>query len=216
MAKITAFIFDLDGVLTDTAECHYQGWKRLADEQGIPFTRQENEALRGVSRRESLGLLLKGRPVSDEQALEMMERKNSYYLELVTQMTPRDVLPGAREFLAAVRAAGMKIAIASASKNAVLVVGRLDLFDAIDILTDGNSVQRTKPAPDLFLFAAQQLDVEPAHAVVVEDAEAGIQAAKAAGMHSIGLGPVERVGEASVVLPDLLHASLPELLEILT
>jgi kojibiose phosphorylase len=216
MTRIDAFIFDLDGVLTDTAECHYQGWKRLADEHGIPFTRQENEALRGVSRRESLNLLLKGRPVSEEQALEMMERKNSYYLELVSQMTPEDVLPGAREFLVAVRAAGIKIAIASASKNAQLVVSRLDLHDAIDILTDGNSVQRTKPAPDLFLFAAKQLGVEPENAVIVEDAEAGIQAAKAAGMRSVGLGPIERVGGADVVLPDLTDANLPELIAALS
>ncbi len=148
------FIFDLDGVLTDTAEYHYQAWQRLADELGIPFDRERNEALRGVSRRRSLELLLAGRVYPEEQMLEMMERKNRYYQELLKQVTPDDLLPGARALLEALRTAGMKIAIGSASKNAREVVQRLQIASCIDAMADGYSVVRPKPAPDLFVYAA--------------------------------------------------------------
>ena len=122
--KIAGFIFDLDGVLTDTAEYHYRAWKRLADELGIPFSREENEALRGIPRRESLLALLKGRPATEEQMQEWMTRKNSYYLEYICEISPRDVLPGARELLEEIRAAGLKSALGSASKNAREVIER--------------------------------------------------------------------------------------------
>ncbi len=210
--EIRAFIFDLDGVLTDTAEFHYLGWKQLADDEGIPFSRKDNEALRGISRRESLNLLLKGRKISEEQAEAWMERKNNYYRALLLEMTPDDVLPGALAILAQLRQAGIKIAIASASKNAPDVVGRLDLAAAIDVLCDGHSVDNPKPAPDLFLFAAKQLGIPPEACVVVEDAEAGVDAAIAAGMRSIGLGPEERVGQADLVLPSLEGQDLADIL----
>jgi beta-phosphoglucomutase len=213
---IRAFIFDLDGVLTDTAEHHYRAWKQLADEEGIPFTRQDNEALRGVSRQESLNLLLKGRRISPQQAQEWMDRKNRYYLERIRQITPQELLPGAREILGELRAAGLKIAIASASRNAAQVVNRLELRPQIDVLVDGNSVERTKPAPDLFLLAARLLGEAPENCVVVEDAAAGIAAARAAGMRCIGLGPVEQVGAADLVLPGLEGVRLRELLERLS
>lgn len=213
--KIRAFIFDLDGVLTDTAEYHYRAWKRLADEEGIPFDRRDNEALRGVSRRESLSRMLKGRPISEEQAQAWMERKNSYYVEMIRQMRPADVLPGSHELLAELRAAGIKIAIASASMNAGEVVDRLGLSAEIDALCDGNSVTRTKPAPDLFLYAARQLGIPPATCVVVEDAEAGVEAALAGGMRAIGIGPVERVGKAHLVIPSLENQRLKDILAAL-
>src|SRR4030042_6786786 len=108
---IQAFIFDLDGVLTDTAEYHFRGWKRLADEEGIPSTREDNEALRGIPRRDSLMIVLKGRSYPDEKILEMMERKNNYYLEFIREITPHDLLPGAGELLEELRAAGLKSAI---------------------------------------------------------------------------------------------------------
>ena len=210
---IRAFLFDLDGVLTDTAEGHYLAWKQLADEEGLPFTREDNEALRGVSRRESLALLLKGRAIPEEQAQAWMERKNSYYLDRIRSVTPADLLPGGRELLEEIRAAGLKIAIASASKNAGEVVDRLGIRSMIDFLADGHSVQRTKPAPDLFLFAAQGLGEPPGTCVVVEDAASGISAAQAAGMRTVGLGPVERVGAADVVRKGLAGVYLDELLE---
>ncbi|MFN6499557.1 MAG: beta-phosphoglucomutase [Nostoc sp. DedQUE01] len=201
--NIQGVIFDLDGVLTDTAELHYLAWQKLADEQGIPFNRVANEALRGVSRRASLMLIIGHRPYSEQQIQEMMERKNRYYVELLKNMTSKDLLPGAIALLDELRQAGIKIAIGSASKNARTVIERLGITDKIDAIADGYSVEKPKPAPDLFLYAAKQLGIEPAQSVVVEDAAAGVEAALAAGMWAVGIGPVERVGAAHVVLPSL-------------
>ena len=210
---IKAFLFDLDGVLTDTSEFHYLSWQRLADEEGLAFSREDNEALRGISRRESLAILLKGRPISEETAQVWMERKNSYYVELVEQMSPGDLLPGAMNLLQELRAAGIKIAVASSSKNAPHVLERLQMADAVDAVVDGNTVQRSKPAPDLFLKAAEVLHEAPAQCVVVEDAAAGVEAAIAAGMHTLGIGPASRVGAAELVLPDLSGAHALEILQ---
>lgn len=213
---IKAFLFDLDGVLTDTSEFHYRGWKRLAEEEGLPFNREDNEALRGVSRRESLSILLKGRALTEAQMEAWMDRKNGYYLALVNQMTPADLLPGSQDLLAEIRAAGMKIAIASSSKNAPLVIDRLNLSRAIDTIVDGNVVTRSKPAPDLFLKAAERVGARPDEAVVVEDAAAGIEAGIAGGMWTIGLGPKERVGAANLVFPSLAGVRLSQILNGLT
>lgn len=211
--NIRAFIFDLDGVLTDTAEYHFRAWKRLADEEGIPFTRADNEALRGVSRRESLLLLLKGCKLSEAEMLAWMERKNDYYVASLSEITRADILPGAQDLLAEIRQVGLRIAVASASKNAGTVIGLLGLGSSIDILVDGNTIQIAKPAPDLFLEAARQVGVPPEQCVVVEDAQAGVQAGIAAGMRTIGLGPVIRVGAADLVLSDLSGARLADLLQ---
>ncbi|MEH2206955.1 MAG: beta-phosphoglucomutase [Nostoc sp.] len=201
--NIQGFIFDLDGVLTDTAELHYLAWQKLADEEGIPFNREANEALRGVSRRASLMLILGNRAYSEAQIEEMMERKNRYYVELIQNMTSHDLLSGAIALLDELRQAGIKIGIGSASKNARPVIERLGIMNKVDAIADGYSVQEPKPAPDLFLYAAKQLGIEPAQSVVVEDAAAGVEAALAAGMWAVGLGPVERVGAAHIVLPSL-------------
>lgn len=200
---IRGFIFDLDGVLTDTAEYHYRGWKRLTEEENIPFTREDNEHLRGIPRRESLMLILKGRTYPEEKIQEMMERKNNYYLEYIREISPKDLLPGARELLEEIRAAGLKSALGSASKNAPDVIRRLGIADLLDAVSDGNSVERQKPAPDLFLHAAKQLGLDPAECVVTEDAAAGIEAAHAGGFHTLGLGPRERVGQAELVFDSL-------------
>lgn len=215
MTSIKAFIFDLDGVLVDTAEYHYRGWKRLADEEGLPFDRKENEALRGISRRESLLLILKGRTLPEEKIQEMMECKNRYYLEFIRGVAPADMLPGASELLQEIRPAGLKCAVGSASKNASQVVQQLGIASLLDAVSDGYSVANPKPAPDLFLHAAAQLGVPPAECVVVEDAAAGIQAAQAGGFRSVGLGPVERVGAADLVLPSLAGARLEQILAAL-
>ncbi len=210
---IKAFLFDLDGVVTDTAEYHFRSWQRVADEEGIPFTRKDNERLRGVPRDESLRRLLKDRKVAAEAFQEMMDRKNSYYQQYIEQMTPADVLPGVLKLFAEIRAAGLRLAIASASKNARTVVDCLELFDCIDALSDGYSTSRQKPAPDLFLHAAGQLAVPPPQCVVVEDAEDGVAAGKAAGMYTLGIGPPARVGAADLVLPDLAATALPTIME---
>ena len=212
---IRAFIFDLDGVLTDTAEYHYRGWKRLADEEGLAFTREDNEHLRGIPRRESLMLIVRDRVYPETKIHEMMERKNSYYLELIKEISPRDLLPGAKELLEEIRAAGLKNALGSASKNATEVVDRLGIRSLFGAISDGYSVERQKPAPDLFLHAARQLGLSPAQCGVVEDAAAGIEAAKAGGFHSIGLGPRQRVGAAEAVFPSLKGVRLADLLRAL-
>jgi beta-phosphoglucomutase len=212
---IRAFIFDLDGVITDTAEYHYRGWKRLAEEEGIPFSREDNEHLRGVPRRESLMLILKGREYPEAKIQEMMERKNNYYLAFIKEITPSDLLPGAKELLEEIRAAGLKNALGSASKNAGEVIERLGIRDLFDAISDGFSVERQKPAPDLFLHAAAQLGLAPHECVVVEDAAAGIEAAIAGGFRSVGLGPHERVGQANAVFPTLAGVGLADLLKVL-
>ncbi len=214
--RIRAFIFDLDGVITDTAEYHYRGWKRLADEEGWPFTRGDNEQLRGISRRESLMLLLKGRVYPEEKIQEMMERKNNYYLEFIQEISPRDLLPGAKELLEEIHAARLKSALGSASKNAGEVIDRLGIRSLFDVISDGYSVERQKPAPDLFLHAARQLDLPSSECVVIEDAAAGIEAAKVGGFRSVGLGPIERAGGADVVFPSLANVHLSDLLNALS
>jgi kojibiose phosphorylase len=200
---IRGVIFDLDGVLTDTAEYHYQAWQRLADEEGLPFNRQDNEALRGLSRQDSLMRLVGKRPFPEAKLQEMMDRKNRYYGNLIQNISPADLLPGALPLLEELKQAGLQIAIGSASKNAGMVIGRLGIGHLLDAIADGYSVQRPKPDPDLFLYAANQLGLEPEKCAVVEDAAVGIEAALAANMWAVGLGPVERVGTAHVVLPSL-------------
>jgi beta-phosphoglucomutase len=208
---IRAFIFDLDGVITDTAEYHYRGWKRLAEEEGLAFTREDNEQLRGIPRRESLLLILQDRTYPEEKILEMMTRKNKYYLEFIREISPRDLLPGAKELLEEIRAAGLKNALGSASKNAIEVLDRLGIRSLFDAIANGHSVERQKPAPDLFLHAAGQLGLAPYDCVVVEDAAAGIEAANAGGFHSIGLGPWERVAKAEAVFPSLERVRLDDI-----
>ncbi len=188
-------IFDLDGVITDTAEYHYLSWKRLADEEGLPFSRADNEQLRGVSRRQSLLLILGERQLSEERLDELMSIKNGYYQEMLVQVSPDDLLPGVAELLDELDRAAIPYAVASASRNARAVVQRLGLADRLAAIADGNSVARTKPAPDLFRFAAAQLGLMPHQALVVEDAAAGVAAALAAGMPALALGPEERFAE---------------------
>lgn len=212
---IRGVIFDLDGVLTDTAEYHYRAWQRLAEEEGIPFTREDNEALRGISRRESLELLLRGRPVTEEQVQALMERKNQYYRQMIKQITPADLLPGVADLLKELKTSGIKVAIASASKNARDVIEQLGIAGQVDAISDGYSVTQTKPAPNLFLHAAQQLGLPPSQCLVVEDATSGVEAAKTAGMWVVGLGPVTRVGRADVIFPSLIGLQWQNILEAL-
>ncbi len=201
--SIEGIIFDLDGVITDTSEFHYLAWKKLADEEGIPFDREANEGLRGIPRRESLMAILQGRPATEEQIQDMMERKNKYYIELMQSITPNDLLPGAGNLLEELQAAGIKIALGSSSKNASTVIQRLGIEDKFVAIADGYSVSNSKPAPDLFLLAAEKLGVSAHNCIVVEDATAGIEAGLAGGMKVVGLGPKERVGKAHIVLPSL-------------
>src|SRR5215469_1293238 len=208
-----AIIFDLDGVLTDTSEYHYRGWKRLADDEGIPFTREENDAyLRGVGRRESLAYLIRDRQHSEEQIQEMMDRKNRYYSKLIKSMSPKDVVPGGRELLEEIRQAGIKTAVASASKNCRTVLDLLQITQLFDGIADGNSVVNSKPAADIFVFAAGLVNVPTTECLGVEDAEAGITAIKTAGMTALAIGPQERFHGADRVLPTMENKRLKDLL----
>lgn len=209
-----AIIFDLDGVLTDTSEYHYRAWKRLADEEEIPFTREENDAhLRGVSRRESLLYLLRGRQVPEQQIQVMMERKNRYYSDMIKSMTPNDLVPGGKQLLQEIRNAGIKMAIASVSKNCRVVLEYLDILSVFDGIADGYSVAHSKPAPDIFIYAAGMTGVPTSACLGVEDADAGIEAIKDAGMAALGIGPQERFHRADKVMPTLANTHLQDLLD---
>jgi len=200
-----AFVFDLDGVITDTAQLHFVAWRDLALSVGVPFDAAFNEQLKGVSRVDSLDRILahsRRRYTLDEKA-GMAERKNARYLSLVEHMTPRDLLPGALDALRAARAAGCGVALASASKNAARVLERLGIADAFDHVVDANHIAQSKPHPEVFLEAARALGVDPADCVGIEDAVAGIQAVRAAGMFALGVGDPTVLTEADQVLRDL-------------
>ena len=213
--EIGAVILDLDGVITDTAEYHFHAWQRVAEEEGITFTREDNEALRGVSRRQSLELLL-GEHIErygEDTLEEIMDRKNRYYRNSLEQITPADFLEGAPALLAAIRSRGLKMAIGSASKNTRIVLQRLRIIEAFDVIADGYSVERTKPAPDLFLYAAEQMGVRPGQCIVIEDAASGVTAALAAEMVAVGVGPEERVGHAHYRYDTIAAVDLDEILD---
>ncbi len=214
LKKPDAIIFDLDGVLTDTSEYHYQAWKHLADDEGIPFTHEENdEHLRGVSRRESLMYIIRGRQYSEDQIQEMMDRKNRYYHELISHMSPNDLVPGGRALLQEIRDAGIKVAIGSGSKNCRMVLDLLQITDLLDGIADGYSVVNGKPAPDLFVYAAGLVNIPVAECLGVEDADAGIEAIKSAGMQALAIGPQERFHRADKVMPTLANKHLQDLLD---
>lgn len=209
-----AIIFDLDGVLTDTSEYHYQSWKRLADEVGIPFTHEENDQhLRGVGRRESLMYIIRGRQFSEEQIQEMLDRKNRYYHDMIKNMSPNDVIPGGRALLQEIRDAGIKVAIASGSKNCRMVLDLLKITGLLDGIADGNSVVNGKPAADLFVYAAGLVNIPTIDCLGVEDADPGIEAIKTAGMQALAIGPQERFHRADKVMPTLANKHLQDLLD---
>ncbi len=187
---IRGFLFDLDGVLVDTAQYHFLAWQRMASELGIHFGEAENEQLKGVSRAESLNRILAwgGKTLSDAKKQHLMTLKNEWYLELVRGMPANDYLPGAHEFLVASRAAGIKVALGSASKNAPLILERLGWMPLFDALVDGNVVTASKPDPEVFLEGARRLGLEPEECVVFEDSEAGVEAARRGGMKVVGIG----------------------------
>lgn len=209
--QLSAFIFDLDGVLTDTAIFHYQAWKRLADEWGAAFDWEINHQLRGVSRRASMEIIFKDHDLSEEEILRGMARKNAYYQSLIQSMTPDDVLPGSIGLLKELREKGIKIGLGSASKNARTVLDAIGLTEMVDVIGDGFSVERGKPEPDLFLFVAHEMKVDPKDCVVFEDAAAGIEAANRAGMYAVGIGEPDRLPGADVVYPNLEGLTLEKI-----
>lgn len=200
--RFKAVIFDLDGVITDTAHYHYLAWKRTADSIGAPFDEAFNEQLKGVDRMGSLRLILARAPrsFSIEEQLALADAKNRHYQELIATMTPRDLLPGALAALEAVRAAGLRIGLASVSKNAFTVLDRLGIRDRFDDVVDAATIRNSKPHPEIFLTAAAHLDVAPADCLGVEDAAAGVAAIKDAGMVAVGVGSPEVLHRADRVI----------------
>lgn len=211
---VKAVIFDLDGVIVSTDEFHYMAWKRMADEENICFDRDINNKLRGVSRVESLGIILERseRRYNQEEKEELARRKNLYYRELLQRLTPADLLPGVAPLLRELKKRGIAIAIASSSKNSPLILEKLGLNGYFDAVADGNEIRRSKPDPEVFLLAAGKLGIKPGECVVVEDAESGIEAAAAAGMKAVGVGYASGSSKAHHGAKDLSFIAVEELL----
>jgi beta-phosphoglucomutase len=205
MSRYKAVIFDLDGVITDTAHYHYLAWKRLAESQGVPFDEAFNEQLKGVDRMGSLELILAqgARGYSREEKLALADAKNRHYVELIAGMTPADVLPGVLDALDEVRAAGLGIGLASVSKNAFTVLDKLGIRDRFDEVVDAARIANSKPHPEIFLTAARQLGVPARDCLGVEDAVAGVASIKDAGMVAVGVGSPAVLTQADFVIPSM-------------
>lgn len=186
---IKAVIFDLDGVIVSTDDCHFRAWKRMADEEGIYFDREINNRLRGVSRMASLDIVLERskREYSESEKQELAERKNEYYKELICELTPDDILPGVMDKLENLKENGIKIAIGSSSKNTPIILKQIGLDGYFDAVSDGNNITHSKPDPEVFLKAAEMLNIPPEDCMIVEDADAGIEAGKRAGMKTLAV-----------------------------
>ena len=203
--NIKGIIFDLDGVIVFTDELHYQAWNKLAKDLGIYFDRQINNLLRGVSRMESLEIVLReyhGSPLSDLEKIALAEKKNNIYKGLLEGMTPEDVSDEVRRSLRELARRGFKLAIGSSSKNTKRILEKVELTEMFDAISDGTNIQRSKPDPEVFIKAAQFLGLEPEACLVVEDADAGIEAAIAAGMYSAALSPAAKTGKADYLLEE--------------
>ena len=214
MRTIKAVIFDLDGVIVSTDEYHFQAWKRLADSLGIPFDRESNDRLRGVSRMESLEIILEksARRYSLDEKHEMAGRKNTDYRELLKGLSPADILPGVIDIIKALKDRQVKIAIGSSSKNARAILRAVGLEDEFDVITDGNHITRSKPDPEVFTIAAMRLGVSSEECLVVEDAEAGVEAGLAAGMSVLAVGAATGHPRATRLAENLSCVTVDELL----
>ncbi|MDC7234425.1 MAG: beta-phosphoglucomutase [Spirochaetales bacterium] len=215
--KIRGVLFDLDGVLVDTAKYHYQAWSQLAESLGFSFTEKDNERLKGVSRQASLEILLSIGNVSltDKQKENAMAEKNANYVEMISKMTPGGILPGALELLKELREKGIKTALGSASKNAPIILERTGLDQYLDAVVDGNRTSQAKPDPEVFLLGASDLNLKPGECVVFEDAEAGVEAGKAGGMLTVGIGHEDQLGAADALFPNLKGVSWTMITEAL-
>lgn len=191
--KIKAVIFDLDGVIVTTDDCHYRAWKQIADEENIYFDREINERLRGVSRLGSLNILLEraDRIYSDDEKAVLMQKKNAIYVELIRKLSRTDILPGVTENLENLKKNGIRIAIGSSSRNTPIILKQIGMDDCFDAVSDGNNITRSKPDPEVFVKAADMLGVAYENCLVVEDADAGIQAGKAAGMMTLAINKAQ-------------------------
>jgi beta-phosphoglucomutase len=215
---IAGFVFDLDGVIVDTAIHHFAAWKKLMQEIGVEIQEEDDHHTRGASRMESLEYLLNryGVVKTGEEKAELAARKNEYYLRAINEITPSDILPGALQFLEDARKAGLRCALGSASKNARGVLSKLEIEDRFDAILDGNDAKESKPDPEIFIKASEALELDPGRVVVFEDAAKGVQAALAAGCHCVGLGDVSTLGAADIVIPGLFAATPQQIIEQLS
>ncbi len=212
--KIRAVIFDLDGVIVSTDKFHYQAWKQIADSLRIPFDETVNHRLRGISRMESLEIILEkysGGPLTSEEKEALAVRKNEMYKQLLQQMTPEDVTGEVRDVLRLLRERGYQTAIGSSSKNARFILEKVGLLNEFDAISDGNNITKSKPDPEVFLKAAELLNQRPEYCLVVEDASSGICAALAAGMKAAAVGAAVNCEKAQY-----RWESITEILEILS
>jgi len=207
MTTKKAFIFDLDGVIVDTAKYHFIAWQKLAQELGIDFTPEHNEQLKGVSRQQSLEIILKigNATATDEQKTKWLTQKNDEYLSYISQIDQSEILGGVLPILDYIKSKNQKIVLGSASKNARLILEKTGIMSYFDAIIDGNDVSKAKPDPEVFALGAQKVGIEPENCIVFEDSIAGIQAANIAGMTSIGIGEKDILNEADYIFNDFNH-----------
>ncbi|QOI98052.1 MAG: beta-phosphoglucomutase [Flammeovirgaceae bacterium] len=212
-----ACIFDLDGVIVDTARFHFLAWKRLASKLGIELTEQYNEKLKGVSRLDSLNFILELKKIklTEDEKMQLAEKKNARFVEYIHAMNPRDIYPGVPELLSELKSVKIKVGLASSSKNAHLVLAQLGISDQFEVIVDGTMITHTKPHPEIFLKTAALLTTPPAKCLVIEDAAAGVAAAKAAGMSCIGIGEKSVLNQADLVVNNIAELSLTVLNQLM-
>lgn len=210
---IKACIFDMDGVIVDTAKYHFKAWQRLADTLGIPFTEEQNEQLKGVSRVDSLERILAwgNLQLNNNKKIELMDLKNKWYLDFVAEVSPEEMLPGAHEFLLSLKENGIKIALGSSSRNSILILEKLGIIHLFDAIIDGTKIHFSKPHPEVFLKGAADLNVEPSEVIVFEDAISGVEAAKTGGFHCIGIGEASTLKQADMIINSLAEVNLDTL-----
>jgi len=210
---IKACIFDLDGVIVDTARYHYLAWKRLAKELGVDLTLEDNERLKGVSRMRSMEIILEigGISIGEHEKERLANKKNTWFVDYIERMAPEEIFPGVKLLIKGMRESGIKTALASSSKNAKTVIQLLHIQNDFDVVVDGTMITHTKPHPEIFLLAADRLGVEPEACVVFEDAEAGVEAALAAGMKCVGVGSPVMLKEANRIVSTTSEFQIAEL-----
>jgi beta-phosphoglucomutase len=214
---IQAVLFDLDGVLVSTDEYHYHSWVKLSADEGFDFFNHEfNHKFRGVARKECVEIITRasGRNYTPEQKQELADRKNRYFADSLATVTPEALLPGALDALRELKARGIKTAVASNSRNAVTIIEQVRIGQLLDAIVDGHQIENSKPDPEVFLLAAKKVNTAPDHCLVVEDAVAGIESARRAGMKALGIGTKERLPNADIVIPDLSAISINQLLNL--
>lgn len=212
--QIKACLFDLDGVVVNTAKYHYLAWKKIATDLGFEFSELDNERLKGISRTESLDLLLEigNLKLDPETKNELAEIKNNFYVSSIQKMNSDEILPGVIRFLNELHEGGILIALGSASKNAMTILNKINIIQLFDVIIDGNKVSKAKPDPEVFIKGAAELGVEPQYCVVFEDAQAGIEAARNGGMYIIGVGEAENLKNADFVIPGFETITLDQLI----